>query len=63
MGLRHGGNTEDADAELTDAQMRALSGHKTNAALLRYARPTIEQRKIGARKKLEVRTKGGGLSE
>ncbi len=63
MGLRHGGNTEAADAGLTDAQMRALSGHKTNAALLRYARPTVEQRRIGARKRLNARTKGGGLSE
>lgn len=29
MGLRHGGNTEGADANLSDAQMRALSGHRT----------------------------------
>jgi hypothetical protein len=29
MGLRHGGNTEGGDAGLTDAQLRALSGHKT----------------------------------
>ncbi len=29
MGLRHSGNTEVAD--LTDAQLRALSGHKTAA--------------------------------
>lgn len=63
MGLRHGGNTEAADAGLTDAQMRALSGHKTNAALLRYAQPTVEQRRMGARKRLNARTKGGGLSE
>jgi len=29
MGLRHGGNTEGADADLTDPQLRALSGHRT----------------------------------
>lgn len=35
MGLRHGGNVEGADSDLTDAQLRALSGHRTTAALLR----------------------------
>jgi hypothetical protein len=34
MGLRHGGNVEGAEAGLTDAQLRALSGHRTTAALL-----------------------------
>jgi hypothetical protein len=56
MGLRHGGNTEGGDAGLTDAQLRALSGHKTNAALLRYAQSTVQQRRIGARKRLASRT-------
>jgi hypothetical protein len=37
MSLRHSGNIEGADAGLIDAQLRALSGHKTTAALLRYA--------------------------
>lgn len=54
MGLRHGGNTEGADADLTDAQLRALSGHKS-AALLRYARETMKQRRIGARKRRDAR--------
>jgi hypothetical protein len=57
MGLRHGGNVEGADADLTDAQLRALSGHRTTAALLRYAQVTKKQRQIGARKRLEARTK------
>lgn len=61
--FRHGGHTEGADAELTDAQMRALGGHKTTAALLRYAKATERQRQVGARKRLEVRTKKGILSE
>lgn len=63
MGLRHGGHTEGADAGLTDAQMRALGAHKSTTALLRYAQATKEQRKTGARKRLESRTKRGALSE
>ncbi len=63
MGLRHGGNTEAADAGLTDAQIRALSGHKTNAMVSLYAKSTMKQRKIGARKRLDMRTKRGNLSE
>lgn len=63
MGLRHGGNVEGADADLTDAQLRALSGHKTTAALLRYAQTSTKQRQAGARKRLDARTKTGGLSE
>ncbi|MCA0320677.1 MAG: site-specific integrase [Proteobacteria bacterium] len=63
MGFRHGGNVEGAEADLTDAQLRALSGHKTTAALLRYAQATERQRRVGARKRLESRTKRGGLSE
>jgi len=64
MGLRHGGNVEGADADLTDAQLRALSGHRTTAALLRYAQATSKQRRDAARKRLEARrTKRGNLSE
>jgi hypothetical protein len=63
MGFRHGGNVEGAEAGLTDAQLRALSGHRTTAALLRYAQTTKQQRRAGARKRLEARTKKGRLSE
>lgn len=63
MGLRHGGNTEGADAGLTDAQLRALSGHRTANMTVIYARETMKQRRVGARKRLEARTKGGNLSE
>ena len=63
MGLRHGGNVEGAEAGLTDAQLRALSGHRTTAALLRYAQTTKQQRVTGARMRLEARTKRGNLSE
>lgn len=63
MGLRHGGNTEGADAGLSDAQLRALSGHKTAAMVLIYARETANQRKEGARLRRDIRTKRGDLSE
>jgi hypothetical protein len=63
MGLRHGGNTEGADAELTDAQLRALSGHKTADMTILYAKKTIQQRRVGARKRLQARTKRGDLSK
>jgi len=63
MGLRHGGNTEGGDAGLSDAQLRALSGHKTNAALLRYAQSTAKQRRTGARMRLQSRTKKEKMSE
>jgi hypothetical protein len=39
--------------------MRALGGHKTKAALLRYAKETEKQRQTGARKRLDARTKRG----
>jgi hypothetical protein len=63
MGLRHGGNIEGAEADLTDAQLRALSGHRTTAALLRYAQATEKQRVAGARKRRDARTKAGDLSK
>jgi hypothetical protein len=63
MGLRHGGNTAAADAGLTDAQMRALSGHRSAEMVKLYAKQTTKQRQIGARKMLEARTKRLNLSE
>lgn len=61
--FRHGGHAEGADSDLTDAQLRALGGHKSTAALLRYAKETDKQRQTGARKRLDTRTKKGNLSE
>ena len=63
MGLRHGGNTEGADAGLTDPQLRALSGHRTANMTVLYARDTMKQRRTGARKRLAARTNEGNLSE
>ena len=62
--FRHGGHTDAADAGLTDAQIRALSGHKTAAMVSVYAKQTKDQRLAGARMRLEARrTKRGNLSE
>jgi hypothetical protein len=56
MGLRHGGNTEGADADLSDAQLRALSGHKTANMTVIYAKVTMKQRQEGARKRRDARS-------
>jgi integrase len=63
MGLRHGGSTESGNADLTDSQIRALSGHNTAAMTALYTKQTMQQRRAGARKRLEERTKGGNLSK
>jgi integrase len=52
--FRHGGDTDAADAGLTDAQIRALSGHKTAAMISVYAKGTKDQRLAAARKRLEA---------
>jgi hypothetical protein len=54
---------ESGNAELTDAQIRALSGHTTAAMTALYTKATMRQRQIGGRKRLEERTKGGNLSK
>jgi integrase len=63
MGLRHGGNTEGGDAGLTDAQLRALSGHKTANMTQLYTKRTVQQRREAARKRRDSRTKIGQMSE
>jgi hypothetical protein len=62
MGLRHGGNTQGADADLTNAQLRALSGHRP-ASMTVPLEQTMKQRREGARKRLAARTKAVNLSE
>ena len=62
--FRHGGHTDAADAGLTDAQIRALSGHRTTAMVSLYAKATRDQRLVGARMRREARrTNGDDLSE
>ena len=45
---RHGGLTEAADAGATDQGLRALSGHKTTAALRVYLKQTAVQRMVAS---------------
>jgi hypothetical protein len=63
MGIRHGGNVEGANAGLTEAQLRSLSGHKNAGTMIRYAQETPDQQREGARKRRDLRTKKGNLSE
>jgi len=48
---RHGGMTELEEAELTDGQGRALSGHRTKRAYEGYAKRTLERALPATRKR------------
>ena len=48
---RHGGMTELEEAELTDGQGRALSGHRTRQAYAGYAKQTLERALPATRKR------------
>ena len=48
---RHGGMTELGDAEITEQQVMALSGHKTPEAARLYVKRTEAQRVIAARRR------------
>jgi len=61
--FRHGGFTEGADADLSDAEMRAQGRHKSAKVLPRYAKRTMRQVAEGARKRRAMRTKADDLSE
>jgi hypothetical protein len=61
--FRHGGFTEAADADLSDAQMRAQGRHKSAKVLPVYAKRTMRQVADGARKRRATRTKADNLSE
>jgi hypothetical protein len=47
----HGGFTEGADSDLTDAEMRAMGRHKSAKVLPRYAKRTMKQVASAARKR------------
>jgi hypothetical protein len=49
--FRHGGFTEAADSDLSDAEMRAAGRHKSAKVLPRYAKRTMKQVAEGARKR------------
>jgi hypothetical protein len=61
--FRHGGFTEAADADLSDAEIRAQGRHKSAKVLPRYAKRTQKQLISGIRKRRAARTEGGHLSE
>jgi hypothetical protein len=61
--FRHGGFTEAADADLSDAEIRAQGRHKSAKVLPRYAKRTMKQVEAGAKKRRALRTDGGHLSE
>jgi hypothetical protein len=56
--FRHGGFTEAADADLTDAQMRALGRHRSARQLPTYAKRTRKQLVMVAQRRRETRTAG-----
>jgi hypothetical protein len=53
--FRHGGFTEAADADLTDAEIRAQGRHRSAKVLPRYAKRTMKQVEAGARKRRATR--------
>lgn len=61
--FRHGGFTEGADSDLTDAELRAAGRHRSARQLPTYAKRTRKQLISGAKKRREERTKAGSLSE
>jgi hypothetical protein len=61
--FRHGGFTEGADADLSDAELRAQGRHKSAKILPTYAKRTMKQVAAGAKKRRSARTDSGHLSE
>jgi hypothetical protein len=61
--FRHGGFTEGADADMTDAELRAAGRHRSARQLPTYAKRTRKQLISGARKRRKERTKAVNLSE
>jgi hypothetical protein len=59
----HGGFTESADADLTDAEIRAQGRNKSVKVLPRYAKRTMKQVANAAKKRRYSRTDGGQMSE
>jgi hypothetical protein len=61
--FRHGGFTEAADSDMTDAEIRAQGRHKSAKVLPKYAKRTMKQVASGAKKRRATRTDSGHLSE
>jgi len=56
--FRHGGFTEAADSDLTDAEIRAQGRHRSAKVLPRYAKRTMKQVAEGAKKRRAARAEG-----
>ena len=61
--FRHGGFTEGADADMSDAELRAAGRHRSARQLPTYAKRTRNQLISGAQKRRAARTNAGDLSE
>jgi hypothetical protein len=61
--FRHGGFTEGADSDLTDAELRAAGRHRSARQLPTYAKRTRKQLVSVANKRRAERTKAADLSE
>jgi hypothetical protein len=61
--FRHGGFTEGADSDLSDAELRAAGRHRSARQLPPYAKRTRKQLIAGVQKRRAERTKPGGSSE
>lgn len=61
--FRHGGFTEGADSDLSDAELRAAGRHRSARQLPTYAKRTRKQLISGVQKRRAERTKPAGLSE
>src|SRR6202012_1717690 len=61
--FRHGGFTEGAASDLTDAALRAAGRHRSPRQASTYAKRTRKQLISGTKKRREERTKAANLSE
>ena len=59
--FRHGGFTEGADSDLTDAELRTAGRHRSRHQLPTYAKRTQKQLIAAAKKRREERTRTGAL--
>lgn len=55
--FRHGGFTEGADSDLTDAELRAAGRHRSRQQLPTYAKRTSKQLIVAAKKRREERAR------
>lgn len=61
--FRHGGFTEGADSDLTDAELRAAARHRSTRQLPTYAKRTRKQLISASKKRREERTRAALLSQ